>query len=117
MQIDRPGQIASERILLNGRKVAFPDLVVIPSSAPYHNIDVMFSRCSIEFVPVVVGNNTFVLWVLEKVSVELEIVHVFHSDPTLLFFMESVLVCVSAGKPSGVSSLAEVQVGWKLNAD
>ena len=77
----------------------------------------MFGRCSIEFVPVVVGNNTFVTWILEKVSVELEVVHVFHSDPTMLFSLESVSVCVSAGKPSGVSSLTEVQAGWKLNAN
>ena len=35
----------------------------------------------------------------------------------MLFSLESVSVCGPIVKVSGVSSLAEVQAGWKLNAD
>ena len=67
---------------------------------------------------VVVGIDHFIFGVFEEVSVEVELVHHnFRTHPTMLFALESGSVCVSIGKVSGVSSLAEVQAGWKWNVD
>ena len=118
MKVNGSCQIATQRVVLTRGYIALKYPVTIIFHAVDYNIDNMPDRCSVLFMPVVIGIDHFILGVLEEVNVEVKLVtHNFRTHPSMLFVLEPVSVCVPIVKMSGVSSLTEVQAGWKLNAN